>query len=228
MKSTLKSHWPLILLSSIYLILFFATAGRYGIFRDELYYIACARDLAWGYVDHPPFSLVILRLVLVTLGDSVVAIRTVAALSGVVCMIFTWNLTRNLGGDRFAASLAILAWFGNLMFLALTNFFSMNALDLVFWLAGFLVVTVWIRSQNPKWWIGLGLVVGLGLEQIQHGILGLEFWHCLAHLFTSKRITAARSLAGRRDCCDSLFAAHHLADTIRLAQPGVYPQCRYL
>ena len=26
----------------------------YGYFRDELYYIACSRHLAWGYVDHGP------------------------------------------------------------------------------------------------------------------------------------------------------------------------------
>jgi hypothetical protein len=29
-------------------------AGRYGIFRDEFYYLMCADHLAWGYVDHPP------------------------------------------------------------------------------------------------------------------------------------------------------------------------------
>ena len=29
------------------------TAGRYGYFRDELYYLACARHLAFGYVDQP-------------------------------------------------------------------------------------------------------------------------------------------------------------------------------
>ena len=32
----------------------------YGIFRDELYYLACARHLAAGYVDHPPLSMWIL------------------------------------------------------------------------------------------------------------------------------------------------------------------------
>src|SRR5438876_9275637 len=30
-------------------------AGRnYGYFVDELYYLACAQHLAWGYVDQPP------------------------------------------------------------------------------------------------------------------------------------------------------------------------------
>src|SRR6185437_10234409 len=28
--------------------------NRYGYFRDEFDYIACARHLAWGYVDQPP------------------------------------------------------------------------------------------------------------------------------------------------------------------------------
>ena len=26
----------------------------WGYFRDEFYYIACGRHLAWGYVDHGP------------------------------------------------------------------------------------------------------------------------------------------------------------------------------
>ena len=39
----------------IYLITqaFFA----YGIFRDELYYLACANRIQLGYVDHPPLFL---------------------------------------------------------------------------------------------------------------------------------------------------------------------------
>ena len=48
------------------LIIHLAVAGRYGFFRDELYYIACANRLAWGYVDHPPLSIALLAAVALT------------------------------------------------------------------------------------------------------------------------------------------------------------------
>ena len=38
------------------LLLHLLTANRYGIFRDEMYYFACAQHLDWGYVDMPPFT----------------------------------------------------------------------------------------------------------------------------------------------------------------------------
>ena len=34
--------------------------GPYGYHIDELYYLACAARPAWGYVDHPPLSILIL------------------------------------------------------------------------------------------------------------------------------------------------------------------------
>ena len=34
--------------------------ARYGWFRDEFYYVSCAQRLAWGYVDQPPLSIVVL------------------------------------------------------------------------------------------------------------------------------------------------------------------------
>ena len=45
------------------------TNGRYGYFRDELYFLACADHLAWGYVDFAPLVAWITHLVRVTQGD---------------------------------------------------------------------------------------------------------------------------------------------------------------
>ena len=55
---------------------------HYGTYIDEFYYDACARRLAWGYVDHPPFSIFVLRLVRASFGDSLFAMRAIAALCG--------------------------------------------------------------------------------------------------------------------------------------------------
>ena len=51
-------------------------------FRDELYYIACARHLAFKYVDHPPLIAWTIWGVLQTLGSSLPALRLPPALAG--------------------------------------------------------------------------------------------------------------------------------------------------
>src|SRR5712664_2645927 len=52
-----------------------AFSGRFGFFRDELYYAACGQRLAWGYVDHAPLAPFLARLSHALLGDSLPALR---------------------------------------------------------------------------------------------------------------------------------------------------------
>lgn len=40
-------------IGTLQFLLHVITNGNYGVFRDELYYLDCARHLAWGYVDPP-------------------------------------------------------------------------------------------------------------------------------------------------------------------------------
>ena len=55
---------PLWLLPAAAWLVHVCTMRGYGWFRDEFYYVACARHLAWGYVDQPPLSIAILAPIL--------------------------------------------------------------------------------------------------------------------------------------------------------------------
>ena len=53
----------------------------YSYFRDEFYYIACGRHLAWGFVDHGAIVALQARLGELLFGDSLFAIRILSALA---------------------------------------------------------------------------------------------------------------------------------------------------
>ncbi|HEX9740205.1 MAG TPA: hypothetical protein VGA29_05460, partial [Ignavibacteriaceae bacterium] len=65
----------ILLISLLNILVYFLTLSltSYGIFRDELYYLACANRLDFGYVDQPPLSIWLLALWKFILGDSVFA-----------------------------------------------------------------------------------------------------------------------------------------------------------
>jgi hypothetical protein len=74
----LSAGMPVVLaMSAALLILHCYLNSRYDFFRDEFNYLACARHLAWGYVDQPPLIPWLVRLSLATLGDSLRALAKV-------------------------------------------------------------------------------------------------------------------------------------------------------
>src|SRR4026207_2456939 len=94
------------------------TIHRYGYFRDELYYIACAHHLDFGYVDLAPLSTFLLRIELILFGSSLFALRIFPALASAFTIVFTGMLTRELGGRLWAIALACTSMLGSLFFLA--------------------------------------------------------------------------------------------------------------
>jgi hypothetical protein len=146
------------------LLLHFYAARRYGYFIDELYYLACAEHLGWGYVDQPPLIALIARMVRETLGDSLTAIHLLPALAGAGKVLLTALLTRELGGRRFAQGLASLCVLLAPGFLALDNWLSMNAFEPLFWMGcAWLAIRI-IKTGNAKLWLWFGLLAGIGLE----------------------------------------------------------------
>ncbi len=149
--------------AALHVLLHLATNGRYGIFRDEFYYLACADHLAWGYVDHPPLSIALLALQRALLGDSVHAIRLLPALAGAALILLAAVLARELGGGRFAQGLAALCVAIVPQYLVITGYYSMNALDLLVWAVGALLVIRMVKTDDDRLWLWLGAVLGLGL-----------------------------------------------------------------
>ena len=137
--------------------------ARYGYFRDELYYIACSDRLDWGYVDHPPASIAILKLTRLISGDSLFSIRFPAALATALTVLFTALIARRLGGGRFAQTLAALSAALSPVVLVGGSFYSMNAFDLLFWAVGAYVLVLILTGGSPRLWLLYGVVAGLGV-----------------------------------------------------------------
>ncbi|HEX4955734.1 MAG TPA: glycosyltransferase family 39 protein [Thermoanaerobaculia bacterium] len=147
------------------LLLHLATTGRFGydFFVDELYYLALAEHLAWGFVDVPPLFPALTALVRALLGDSLLAVRLVPALAGAGLVLATGLFARRLGGKTAAMGLAALGVLAAPVFLAMHSFHTMNALEPLFWLAAAWLLVRLLDGEDPRLWLAFGAVAGLGL-----------------------------------------------------------------
>ena len=155
--------------------------GRYGYFRDELYFADCGQHLAWGYVDQAPLIAVIARLSRWLFGDSLHALRFFPALSSGVKILITGWIVRELGGRRYAQFLAGTAMLLCPIYLTMDNFLSMNAFEPVFWMLCVVISLRIVRTGNVRLWPWFGLVAGIGILN-KHSMLifGLAFVLALA------------------------------------------------
>jgi hypothetical protein len=137
--------------------------GGYGYFRDELYYIACSKHLAAGYVDQPPLSIFLLAAARFLLGDSVFAIRLVPAIASGLSVTVLCLLVRRLGGPPAAMAVASLCFLASPMLLSAHTYYSMNSLDILFWLLAAHALVGIVEGPSLGGWLWLGAILGLGL-----------------------------------------------------------------
>src|SRR5215813_13458008 len=122
-----------LLIAACKLLVHLYAGHSYGYLGDELYFLACSRHLAWGYVDQPPLIAMITWAVRNTLGQSLFA--------------------RELGGRRFAQVHAAITTLTAPGILGLDSIFTMNAFEPLFWkTCAYLVIRI-IKTGNERLWI---------------------------------------------------------------------------
>lgn len=154
---------PLLGICAVVVAVLLAVSYRYGYHRDELYFLQAGQHLAWGYPDQPPLTPVIARLVGTVAPNSLVALRIVPALVAGTVVLLTGLLTRELGGGRPAQLLAAVCMAVSADLLIIGHTLSTTAVDLLAWTAICWTAARLLRGGDPRWWLALGGVVGLGL-----------------------------------------------------------------
>ncbi|MGB8475667.1 MAG: glycosyltransferase family 39 protein [Candidatus Acidiferrum sp.] len=182
----------------VYALAVFATLfhiafdGRYGFFRDELYYAACGEHLAWGYVDHAPLVALTAWLSRAILGNSLFALRFFPALAAGAKVYLAGWMARELNGGPYAQLLAALAVLVAPIYLTFDSFLSMNSFEPVFWMVCAAILLRILNGGTERLWLLFGLIAGIGILN-KHSMLFFG-----SGVFAGLWLTAARREFAKR------------------------------
>ncbi|MGZ3297605.1 MAG: glycosyltransferase family 39 protein, partial [Asticcacaulis sp.] len=168
-----------------------AFAGRYDVFRDELYFIVCGRHPDFGYADQPPI-IPLLAAGFYAPGHSTWLLRLPAVLAAGALPWLSVRFARLLGGGTVAAVGAGLAVTIAPMLMGITATLNTTVFDPLAWtLIAWLLVHA-VKSGDERALLLCGLVAGLDLEVKYAGV----FW--LVSLFIGLLATPERKLFTRK------------------------------
>jgi 4-amino-4-deoxy-L-arabinose transferase-like glycosyltransferase len=137
--------------------------GGYGYHRDELYFIICGQRPDWGYVDQPPLVPLLASLMHALFPDSLTMFRLIPALAHAGTVALTAETARKLGGGTWAQLLAGMAAFLCALLLAFGTIFYTDSLQPIAWLFCAYALIGIVRDGDERWWLPMGLVIGLAL-----------------------------------------------------------------
>lgn len=139
-------------------------SSRYGFHRDELYFVVAGRNLDWGYVDQPPLVPLIARASETLFGASPTSLRVLPALAVGLVAVLAALMARRFGGGRvgqvFAAATAGLTG----VLLGEGHLLSTAVFDYALWATALWLVVLILDDADPRLWLAVGVVVGVGLE----------------------------------------------------------------
>ncbi|WP_215547830.1 ArnT family glycosyltransferase [Amycolatopsis sp. CA-230715] len=140
------------------------TSAGYGYHRDELYFLAAGRRLAWGYPDQPPLTPLLARLGDALAPGEVWALRLPAVVLATATVLLVALIAAEMGADRRARLLAAVFAAASGITLQLGHILVTNTTDLFFAaVIGWLVARL-IRTGDRRLLLAIGVAAGVGLE----------------------------------------------------------------
>lgn len=150
-------------LAAVKLALHVPVLGRYDYHGDELYFIECGLHLDWGYVDHPPLVVWLVRLTGEVLGYSLHALRLLPLLAGVLLIYLTMRMAARLGGGLPAQAVGGGAILLAPAYLRMSTLVNIPAFEQVLWAVATLCFLDLVRRDERAQMRNIGLLVGVGL-----------------------------------------------------------------
>ena len=162
-NQVVSKEWQIILLFALAkLLIHFLTFSNYELHRDAYLYYAQSEHLAWGYFSAPPATALIGKLSTLIFGNTTFALRFFPALAGALDIIIIGFAVKELGGKRIAISLASLAFLLSPAYLHVNTLFQPIAFNHFYWLLSAYLFLLMIKRENPKIWIWIAIVFGIG------------------------------------------------------------------
>lgn len=138
------------------------TDWRYGYFRDELYFIACGKHLAWGYVDQPPLVAFVAWLA-GPFQYNLAALRLLPSLAAAFTVWLAARIARDLGGGIYAQLLTALTVLFLPAYLLLGNTLTTTSFEPLSWTLLIYFLIRIIRTGDGRFWIAASLAFAFGM-----------------------------------------------------------------
>ena len=143
-------------------LLHLLTNTHYGFHRDELLYLALGRQPDWGFWSNPPLIGFISFINQSILGDGLFVTRLIPALFGSAILFLICLMAHDLGGKKYAQFLAGITGFTSLAYLRCSHMFMPVVIDIFFWTLASWIIIRYLKIQDKKWLIWLGVSLGMG------------------------------------------------------------------
>jgi hypothetical protein len=159
-----------------------AASARYGYVRDELYFLAAGQHPAFGYVDQPALTPLLAHAWSVITFGSLAGFRVLGALALVALVFATASMAQVMGAGRGGQVLAALSAAVCTEFVAAAHELTTTTPDFVCWALTLLLVTRLLESRDPRWWMAIGAMAGVGAAakwNIFFLLAGLALGFCL-------------------------------------------------